>query len=228
MLVGGMGLALAQGWANALQLPDPFGDAVQLISLFLPPMLIARGGHRLTTTTGFGRWLHERVAKPLSAFATRLLSGGHTRHAIDGSLADAPTEMLLVRAVESAVGALPVAHRDSMGQVDAIARSLAAEATGLRAQSRQLDAREAEALVMRDSLARAAALDAVRHERQVVLARLQTTMAALESLRLDVLQLTADRTDSGLTAQLNEVREVQRRVDAALSVRRLLHGATPT
>ena len=52
-------------------------------------------------------------------------------------------------------------------------------------------------------------------------------MAALESLRLDMLQL-ADRSLTGLTAELEPVRDIQRRVDAANKVRGLLHAMTPT
>jgi hypothetical protein len=52
-------------------------------------------------------------------------------------------------------------------------------------------------------------------------------MTALECLRLDVLQVGADRSDSGLTDQLEQVRDVQRRVDAARDVRQLLRTPTP-
>jgi hypothetical protein len=228
MLVSGMAIALVQGRVDNLALPDAISGAVQLMSVFLPPMLIARGGSRLITSSGIGRWLHERVAQPVAAFATRMLGGKGHAHASTGALADAPTEMLLVQAVESAVGALPEAHREAMHQVDGIARALAGEAAALRANARLLDAREADALMLRQSAERESLLDAVRQERQVAQDRLRTTMTALESLRLDMLQLASDQTDGDLTSQLEQVREVQRRVDAAMDVRRLLNATTPT
>ncbi|MEQ1693161.1 MAG: serine/threonine-protein kinase [Gemmatimonas sp.] len=229
MLAGGMGLALAQGSIDSLHLPDALAEASELISLFLPPLLIARGGHGLITSSGIGRWLHERVTKRLASYVSRVLSGAKGPRAVQGALADAPTEMLLVQAVESAVDALPAAHRESMRPVDEIARALAHEATALRAQARQLDAREADAMMLRDSASRAEALDAARRDREAVQGRLQTTMAALESLRLDVMRLSADVSDGDLTTQLERQREVQRRVDAAMDVRRILRPvSTPT
>ena len=228
ILVSGIALGLAQGQADNLQLPDPVAEAVQLLALFLPAVLIARGGSRLMTESGLGRWLHERVGQPLAAFATRMLAGKRNAKATTGALADAPTEVLLVNAVESAVAALPEAHREAMQQVDAIARALAREAAVLRAKTRQLDAREADALVLRASAERESVLDAVRQEREVAQDRLRTAMTALESLRLDVLKLSADQSDGDLTSQLEQVREVQRRVDAAMDVRRLLNPSTPT
>jgi serine/threonine-protein kinase len=227
LIAGGMVLALAQGWASGLHLPDPFGDVIEMLALFVPPMLIGRGGHALLTRTGMGQWLHARVTSRVAAFASRMLSGTKTSRQVEGTLADAPTELLLVRAVESAFGALPAADRETVGAVDAIARALAKEAGALRVVGLRLDAREADALGQRDSIERASSLDAVRRERETVQGRLQTTMAALESLRLDVLQLGADHTDGELTKQLERVREVHRRMDAASDVRRLLREVTP-
>ena len=82
--------------------------------------------------------------------------------------------------------------------------------------------------MLRVSAERESLLDAVRKERQVAQDRLRTTMTALESLRLDMLKLSADNSEGELTSQLEQVREVQRRVDAAMDVRRLLNASTPT
>lgn len=228
ILGSGLALAFAQGRLSSTQLPYDLQEWIQLLSLFLPPMLIARGGNLLARSAGVGRWVHARITAPLAALAARRLSRGRVNHDTAPALADAPTEMLLVRAVASAIGALPPAQRDVVGSAHALAHKLAQEAAGLRGTMRALDAREAGALVLRESIERADALDAVRQARESVQARLQTTIAALESIRLDVLRFTADRSDGGLTAQLDEVREVQRRVDAVVDVRRLLRELTPT
>lgn len=227
-LLAGAALALAQGRLDNLPIPGLFGDLLEVSALLLPPMLIARGAGMVFTNTGARRWIRERITTRIARFATAVLGRGFTEAREHIALADAPTEMLLVRAVESAVHALPAAHKGSMVDADAIARSLAQQIGLLRAQGQQLDAREAAALVLRDSSDRQSQLDAVRTERIANQSRLQTAMAALESLRLDVLQLTVDRSDSGITTQLEQVRDVQRRVDAAMDVRRMLHQATPT
>ena len=49
----------------------------------------------------------------------------------------------------------------------------------------------------------------------------------VSSMRSAMLQL-ADRSLTGLTAELEQVRDIQRRVDAANKVRGLLHAMTPT
>lgn len=227
-LLTGAALALAQGRLDELPIPGLLGDLLEVSALLLPPMLLARGAGMVFTSVGARKWIRERVTTPIARFATAILGRGISPAREEAALADAPTEVLLVRAVESAVHALPAAHKASMVDADAIARALAQQAGMLRAQGQQLDAREAAALVLRDSAERQAELDAVRADRVANQSRLQTAMAALESLRLDVLQLTVDRSDSGITAQLEQVRDVQRRVDAAMDVRRMLHQATPT
>ena len=227
-LAGGVALAIAQGWLTSRDLPEVLNSVVQAVTLLLPPMLIARGGAALATSTGLTRWLRRRVTQPIAAFATRMLGRGQAMPTPRPVLEDAPTEVLLVRAVESAVGALKPAHRETLGSADAVAHALAREASALREQGHRLDEREADALVLRDASERADALESVRHERETVNARLRTAMTALESLRLDVLQLAADDSGGNLTVQLEQVREVQRRVDAAMDVRRVLNAVTPS
>ena len=232
-LFAGISLAIGQGWLSSLSLPEVFVEVLQAAAVLLPPMLIARGAEGLLASTSVGRWLRDRftdrVTAPLARTATRLLAGlGFSRaesRRLD-ALADAPTEMLLVRAVEAAVEALPEAQRAAMSDVDALAHALARQVAALRADGLRLDGREAEALVLPDSAARAGALDEVMGQRAVVQARLQTAMAALESLRLDVLQFGLQHAATGLTTELSQLRDLQRRVDAAREVRQLLR--TPT
>jgi hypothetical protein len=229
----GAALALSQGTITDLPLPDVVSDIVQIVALFLPPMLMARGAEGMLHATRPGRWLrdvmHRKVLAPTVRRVVQWLSPRSASTLPNPSfqtLADAPTEVLLVRAVESAVGALPAAHRATMADADGIARGLAQQITRLRAEAQQLDGREADALLVRDSAGRLQALDVVRDARVALQARLQTAMAALESLRLDVLRLGANGVDTGLTTELGRARDVQHRVDAIREVREMVH--TPT
>jgi eukaryotic-like serine/threonine-protein kinase len=229
----GAALALSQGTVTDLPLPDFLSGIMQIVTLFMPPMLMARGAEGMLHSARPGRWLreviHRKVVAPTARLAVRWLSPRSASALPNPSfqaLADAPTEVLLVRAVESAVGALPAAQRATMADADGIARGLAQQITRLRADAQRLDEREADALVVRDSAVRQQTLDAIRQERIELQARLQTAMAALESLRLDVLQLGAGGGDTGLTTELGRAREVQHRVDAIREVRELLR--TPT
>jgi len=229
----GAALALSQGAITALPLPDTISSIVQIVAVFLPPMLMARGAEGMLHSTRPGRWLrnlmHRTVLAPAARLVVRWLRPRHASAPASApfqTLADAPTEVLLVRAVESAVGALPAAQRATLGDADGIAQGLAQQIAQLRGEGHQLDEREARALLLPDSAARAGALDVVRLERAGLHTRLQTAVAALESLRLDVLRLAVDVADTGLTTQIARARDVQHRVDAVREVRALLH--TPT
>ncbi len=233
-LVSGVSLALCQGLLTSLSLPQVLDSLLQATTLLLPPMLIARGAEGVLRTTRAGNWLRRTVTRfvtaPIARVAVRVLGRGTDATMSPApafqALADAPTELLLVRAVESAVGALPAAQRATVADADGIARGLAGKITQLRAEAQQLDEREAAALVLADSVQRVQALERVRHDRVAMQSRLQTAMAALESLRLDVLQLGASNADTGITTHVERARDVQHRVDAMRDVRRLLQ--TPT
>ncbi len=230
-LATGVALAYAQGGlSSVIDLPTMLQGVVQGLFLFLPPVLVARGANAVLKGTTVGAWLRDRLMSPIARGTTsvlRRLTGRAAPARPYEGLADAPTEMLLLKAVETAVGALPSAQRDALGDADGLARKLARQIASLRAEGQRVDAREAAALLLRDSAARHQQLESVRAERATQQARLKTAMTALECLRLDVLQVGADRSDSGLTDQLEQVRDVQRRVDAARDVRQLLRTPTP-
>jgi len=230
-LATGVALAYAQGGlSSVIDLPTMLQGVVQVLFLFLPPVLVARGANAVLKGTTVGAWLRDRLMSPIARATTsvlRRLTGRAAPARPYEGLADAPTEMLLLKAVETAVGALPSAQRDALGDADGLARKLARQIASLRAEGQRVDAREAAALLLRDSAARHQQLESVRAERATQQARLKTAMTALECLRLDVLQMGADRSDSGLTDQLEQVRDVQRRVDAARDVRQLLRTPTP-
>ncbi len=233
LLTGGMVLAFAQSRLQSIALPDMIAELIQLFALLAPPMLIARGAATLMVSSGLSRVIRERITAPLARWTTRQLSrftgtSVSSEAAHRPGLVDAPTEMILLRAVESAMASASPTHRETLGDVNAIARQLAAKIGALRAETQACDARESDALVLGDASARAAALENVRQARATVQGRLQTAVAALESLRLDVLRGAQDSAAGGLTEQLEAVRDVQRRVDAARDVRRLLATPTPT
>jgi hypothetical protein len=131
------------------------------------------------------------------------------------------TELRLDRDVAAAVAALAPAQRAQFADVTALARDLAAEVGTLRADVARLEADMAEAA---PASAAHAALQATHAER---LQRLETAIAALEQLRLDVLSLPADSTPGALTDQLDRAHDIARRVAAQLDVQRLL-SRTPT
>lgn len=233
MLVSGVALALSQGMITSLNVSGAVSGFVQLAAVFLPPMLLARGAEHVLESTRPGRWLRDivrrNVVSPLARSVVRWFTPRNTAAQTNApfqSLADAPTELLLVRAVQSAVGALPAAQHAAVGDANGIAMGLAQQITQLRGEGHQLDEREARALLLPDSAARAGALDAVRLDRVALNTRLQTAVAALESLRLDVLRLAMDEAHTGLTTHVARARDVQHRVDAMREVRELLH--TPT
>ena len=233
LLTGGMVLAFAQSRLQSIALPDMIAELIQLFALLAPPMLIARGAATLMVSSGLSRVIRERITAPLARWTTRQLSrftgtSVSSEAAHRPGLVDAPTEMILLKAVESAMASASPTHRETLGDVNAIARQLAAKIGVLRAETQACDARESDALVLGDASARAAALENVRQARATVQGRLQTAVAALESLRLDVLRGAQDSAAGGLTEQLEAVRDVQRRVDAARDVRRLLATPTPT
>jgi len=238
--LGGVCVGLAQGgvtrWFEAppeiagLSFPsvDWLSALVQVSTALLPPLMIARGMGSAVAGTRWARWVQERVTSPIAELATRLALRGVAGSAQQSLPSDAPTEVLLLRAVESAVGALPAAQRVALGDAQRVAQTLAGEAAQLRAREQALDAREAEALVMPDPTSREQALRTVREEREDVRSRLTTAVAALESLRLDLLRVAQEPTDGALTAALADMRGVQHQIDAALEVRQLLKAATPT
>ncbi len=236
LAVAGAAIALAQAKLSLLSASTAFpglpagatdfmDSALQVGALLVPPVLIARGVGLIASTTRVREWMRARISAPLSALATRMLSRRTLAHR-QVVLDDAPTELLLLRAVESAVRVLPEAHRAALADAATIARRLAGEVARLREQLHALDGDEAAALAMSDTSTHASALALLQANRQAVTRRLQASVTALESLRLDVLRAVADDTEGGLTTAIDRAREVQQRVDAIQEVRRLLQ--TPT
>ncbi|MCC6430411.1 MAG: serine/threonine protein kinase [Gemmatimonadaceae bacterium] len=230
----GVALALSYGqnFIGDLPLPDVLSELAEVGALFLPPMLLARGARTLVSASGLARRLREAVAAPLARGITRVLTRFTTRRRDPNErvevFADQPTELRLVHAVSTGLAALPPAQRAQLGVANDAAGALAQQVIALRAHVTTLDAYEADAMRLADSVGRAAALETVRVDRAVTQQRLQTAMMALESLRLDVLRARESPSLSGLSDALAQLRDVQRQVDAMSDVRRLLATPTPT
>lgn len=225
LLVGGFALAFAQGTVDTLELPVYVELAGNLVTWMAPPMLVhsALTGYR--RSNGLSTWLHAFVRRP---FAQRLVGwlGGRTRRAARPIPADAPTEVLLGQAASDILARLPASLQQELKALPAAALALAEEAVALRARATAIsgEQRRLRADAHPDA-ARGQRLDA---EREAVQGRLGATIAALEAVRLDLLRVEAQQSLPGsLTEQLDVVRDLQRRVDAADDVHRLLRPWRP-
>lgn len=225
-------MALAQGHLSRIQgMPEVIEALAQVFLLFAPAYLVGRGVSEMTRGTMFRRLLQKRVEQPLARGLTRLarkLFAPRLREEVV-ALPDAPTEMFLERAVNAAIANLPHAQQKGMKDVAAAATALAHDAERLRARDTALqDALRLARHELTDS-ARTRLLDELGAERIAVQNRLATTIAALETMRLDLLRLeTSDGARTGLTTHLGVVRDLAYRVDAAAELRAYLAHSTPT
>lgn len=221
VLVGGCALALAQGQVSRLALPDAIELASNLLTWLLPPVFVQRALHSMRYASGVSLWWYGIVRQPLAQRIVGWLGGRSAPRPAEPVPADAPTEVLLGQAAEAILARLPAAQRGALQALPATARQLANDAIALRV--------EAQALSGKQRALRATAgadrtqIDALDAQQAAVRGRLGTTIAALESIRLDLLRLEASQTQPGtLTDHLEVVRELQRRVDANAEVRTLL------
>jgi hypothetical protein len=134
--------------------------------------------------------------------------------------------VLLGQAASDILARLPASLQQELKALPAAALALAEEAVALRARATAIsgEQRRLRAEAHPDA-AHGQRLDA---EREAVQGRLGATIAALESVRLDLLRVEAQQSLPGsLTEQLDVVRDLQRRVDAADDVHRLLRPWRP-
>lgn len=209
-----------------MQMPDPLRNPVQALLLLLPPLLIGIGASRALRRSSVTSWLQRKVREPLARALTRALGGDTApstrRHAVPASTR---TEVVLAKAADDLFARLPAATRAALGEVPVAAAALAREADHLRARESQLAVDE-RAARLHATGAREPKLVRIASERSAVRARLATTVAALEAIRIDLLRLETGNLEPGLTEHLDIVRDLQRRVDAEADVRALL-SATP-
>ena len=225
MLVGATALALGQAQIDPLGLPEALELLGNVIAWIAPPLLVQRAIAGMRRESGLSGWLYAFVRKPLAQRVVGWLSSGLPQQTPRAIPATAATEVLLGDAANAIFARLPHDAQQALAALPAATAELAREAMALRRRADELSAEHRRARFGPHDAAILARLD---DERARVQARLGTVIAGLESIRLDLLRLEADQSIPGsLTEQLDAVRELQRQVDAAAEVHRVLRGHTP-
>lgn len=228
LLLLGAALAFAQGTLDSLALPTVIEWFGALATWLAPPVLVQRGLAGLRRSTGLGAWLQRHVRLPAARWLTARLTPANV---VSPSVAaSAPTEWQLGNEAGAILARLGQDTQAQLAALPAATTALAQEAAALRARAHHLSdemraLRHDTALRPDARLRQVAALDA---ERQQVQARLGTAVAALESIRLDLLRLESEAlTPGNLTEQLAVVQELHRRVEAMSDVERALRPLRP-
>jgi serine/threonine-protein kinase len=228
LLLLGAALAFAQGTMDSLALPTVIEWFGALATWLAPPVLVQRGLAGLRRSTGLGAWLQRHLRLPAARWLTARLTPANV---VAPSIpATAPTEWQLGNEAGAILARLGRDTRTQLAALPAATAALAQEAAALRARAHHLSdemrALRHDTALRPDARARqVAALDA---ERQQVQARLGTAVAALESIRLDLLRLESEAlTPGNLTEQLAVVQELHRRVEAMSDVERALLPLRP-
>jgi eukaryotic-like serine/threonine-protein kinase len=175
---------------------------------------------RRDVDTGFwARLWSGPIGRAAWTLGRRLIRGPITESAITHRA----TELSLGMAAENLFQSLPRATRDALGDLPAVLHRLQDDAQQLR---RHLDGLQ-EVLNDAGEDASGAAYDALRHDRDAVQAKLGDAVAALETIRLNLLRLHAgSMTVAGLTTHIGLAADVSAEVERLLvgqdEVQRLL------
>jgi len=211
------------------------GPRETLLSSMEGPLALLVDLAALAMPVALGRWFGSRLEEPrdgkagvfsrFAALKARLLLrlGGLLlpRRAPPALPNAQPTELFLADQALALFQALPGPQRQRLTDVGTTIERLSREAVRLRARDAAL-ASAIAATGAPDSAARDTVRREFEQERAVVAHQLAETLAALDTLRLDLLRLrTGTATPEGLTAALEVVRRVGRDVDAVLEVERL-------
>lgn len=228
LLLLGAALAFAQGTMDSLELPTVIEWFGALATWLAPPVLVQRGLAGLRRSTGLGAWLQRHVRLPAARWLTARLTPANV---VSPSVAaSAPTEWQLGNEAGAILARLGQETQAQLAALPAATAALAQEAAALRARAHHLSD-EMRALRHDTALrpdARTRQVAAVDAERQQVQARLGTAVAALESIRLDLLRLESEAlTPGNLTEQLAVVQDLHRRVEAMSDVERALRPLRP-
>ena len=175
---------------------------------------------RRDVDTGFwARVWQSPVGRAAWALGRRLIRG----HITESAITHRATELSLGMAAENLYQSLPRASRDQLGDLPSVLHRLQDDAQQLR---RHLDGLQ-EVLNDAGEDASGAAYDAVRRDRDAIQAKLGDAVAALETIRLNLLRLHAGSlTVAGLTTHIGVAADVSAEVERLLAgqdeVQRLL------
>ena len=234
--------------ADGRLLPAAWPDAIAPISVLSAAALGVIGSALGLTFPGRGigaerllGWRRRFWESRMGDWTTRLAGLLARRRTAPDQLVHRPTEMAIGLAADQLFQALPKEIRARLGDLPVVVRQLEGHAQSIRARLRQLDDLLAETRgspqagrslsaveARRDSLA-----EELGEARALAAGRLETTVAALETIRLDLLRLQAGVGDeTRLTTMFDLAREldedVRRVVDGNVATRRLTTPPEPT
>lgn len=248
-LEGASRWAFAFGWGTivfatlaagpALEFGEVVGPLAWMAALVGGLLSLWRYDGRTSLSRRLAGWfLNSRLGR----WAFGLAGLGLDRSALASLATHRPTELALGMAVDSLFDALPKAMRLQLAELPSVVRHLEADAMKIRQRVEQLnDVATKVGPGMRNTPGRSAAggvierRDALDRDlgaaREAAKQRLADTVTALETIRLDLLRLTAGAGSvDSLTADLAEARtvsaEVDRLLDARAEVEALLSGDT--
>jgi hypothetical protein len=226
LLLTGFGVALGQAQVDPLGLPTTLELMANVFTWVAPPLLIHRAITGGRYSSGVSGWLHAFVKKPLATRIVGWLGGRRGSAPTRAVPTSAPTELRLDRAAHDVFARLPHAMQQELRTLPAATAALADEAAALRARAQEISG--ALRAHRQEPTARQHDVAGLQQEQVAVNARLQTAIAALESIRLDLLRLDANQSLPGnLTDHLQVVRDLQYRVDANADVQQLLKVIRP-
>lgn len=221
----GATLLLAAGWLFRPKLVELLGDSFVFdVALVGGALIVGRTlfgrilrSARRHWTASLGRWL-TRAALWVGDLGLRPGRGRSTGNAD-------PTEVLLHHAATGLFGALPKGIRDQVPDVPRLVARLDAAAQALRQREALLASAVAQAGVGAGSrsdtavaVRRGELVADMESERKRIRARLASTVATLENIRIGLLRLSAGLgTPSDLTPDLEAAREIGERIDAVLA-----------
>ena len=187
LTVAGGVAVTAVGIAAGVLVETDFTAVLGMAAAIGAPMLTIR---RLWSQLGWGKWWRKRLKGRLGRIAFRLGGIGLGEQPLALPAEGERTEVALGHAAEQLFAALPAEQRARIGDIPAVLAKL-----------------EADALVLRER----------QRDNPRVSMRLSTAVAALESMRLDLLRLHAgDASLDELTQDLQAARRVSEQIDREL------------
>lgn len=198
--------------------PDSLQAVLQVIAVALPAVLIHRGFKTIIETTARSKRFGTGIAKKLASGLHRWFARGTgtytnetaSSETLSGEalsvqeMENAPTEIRLGEANAALINRLAPDTTLALPNLRDAAVQLTRYATQLRNREREL-----------------AGLTGVTDQRAQIRSRMTTVIAALETMRLDLLRVEHQKTlSAGLTDPFETVKHLQRYVDAMDEIRR--------